>query len=130
MHQIPGVYFCPIHFSLLLDSTVLIHQKNKHAFIAADKLTCKITPHVIQFDESTVEELCELALDIKWLMDNYDSIRNSDGLESGFQEIYLDMLKNKGLATSKGHVYQHELISDSKNYYGESFLQITNSDVT
>lgn len=129
LHQIPGVLICPIHNTVVKDSDVWVHQFNKHEFIAADELNCKSGYHFLEYRNTEVCMYLEITKDILWLMNNFEAIRQYEEKNNGFREQYLSLLKNKGLATVNGSVYQDELTKDFKKFYGEKVLTALQSDV-
>lgn len=129
IHQIPCVYFCPFHKVLLQDSSVNIHDKNKNEYIAANKENCRLNPEVIIWDSNDTNKLISIAQDTVWLLQNYENIRSNDEIDIGLRNQYLSILKEKGLASINGRVYQAELIKAFKDFYGESFLKTVQSDI-
>jgi len=121
IHQVPGVLVCPIHNEILQDSTIAVHGMNKHEFFAANEHNCISKLRLISCNEE-IDKLYTLANDIVWLIENYKTVRNSKELENGFRDRYLAILMDKGLATSKGRVYQNEFIEGFRTFYGDAFL--------
>jgi hypothetical protein len=63
-----------------------------------------------------------LSKDIEWIMKNYELVRNYIKNHDGTRECYISGLQNKGYATSKGRVYQKDLVHDFIGFYGDDFL--------
>lgn len=128
VHQIPGVHVCHIHNVMLQNSLARICGKNKHEFIAADKYNCINRPTVV-YSCSCLEKLFSVAKDVSWLIGNYDTVRDSISIGNYVRERYLTILKEKGLATSTGRVFQKEFIKSFKEFYGDDFLKAVQSDI-
>lgn len=129
IHQAPGVLYCPEHKQPLYIYSINTYELNKHIFVAAEE--CKLHEKLYQIKHGSLEisKFIEIAKDIIWLVNNYNIIRNSYGAEEGFREQYIAILKEKDFATSGGRVYQQELISSFKDYYGEAFLEKVQSNI-
>lgn len=123
-HQVPGNKICYKHFVPLLDSNVEVHGMNKHIYVPADENNCKIRLMNIESNKE-LEHLKILAQDIKWIFDNFSFIKDI----TDFREKYLSILKDIGLATSTGRVYQTELLQRFVNYYGNTLLKLLQCDI-
>nr|WP_278246163.1 TnsD family transposase [Ruminiclostridium cellobioparum] len=128
VHQIPGVLVCPIHYVQLQDSSITVHGMNRHEFFAANGYNCRVKPAVISIN-NVQDMLVTIAKDIAWLMDNYQVVRQTKGIENGFRYKYISILKEKGFATANGRVYQEELIQAFRCFYGDAFLSKVQCDV-
>ncbi|HYE10180.1 MAG TPA: TnsD family Tn7-like transposition protein [Patescibacteria group bacterium] len=71
------------------------------------------------------EYLKVLTHDVNWIFDNFTLIKDI----KDFREKYLAILKEIGLATSTGRVYQAELLQSFVNYYGNTLLKLLQSDI-
>lgn len=127
IHQIPGVLVCPIHNMQLQDSRIAGHGMNKHEFFAANEYNCRVKPAVSISNEQ--DKIITIAKDIVWLMDNYQAVRKTKGIENGFRDKYISILQEKGFATTNGRVYQEELIHTFRCFYGDDFLSKVHCDV-
>lgn len=101
---------------------VSVHGMNKHEFTAADECNCRNSPALISYTDIDTSKFYDLAKDIVWLIENFGTVRASQELENGYRDRYLSILKNKGIATSKGRVYQNEFIHVFRAFYGDRFL--------
>lgn len=128
VHQIPGVLVCPIHNVLLQDSSIAVHGMNKHEFFAANENNCRVKSAVISINNEQ-DKLITIAKDIAWLMENYLQVRQTKGIENGFRDMYLSILKEKGFANANGRVYQEDLIQAFRHFYGDDFLSKVQCDV-
>jgi hypothetical protein len=128
-HQIPCIHICTKHKTLLLDSEVLIHSKNKHEYIAATTNNCSVIGKRKNISESfshkTVDRLIKLAENVDVLLNNKYPNKPLDW----FCNQYGNRLKELGLANINGRVRYKELIGKFKDYYGEEFLELVQSNV-
>jgi len=150
VHQVPGVYICPIHRIPLCRSRLL--PMNRHEFVSAaredyhqemqgtngdkegvfiqnvpsawDDAVSKIT--VLLGDE-------ELSTKYVTIVDNVDKLLNSSYPNrpmEWFANHYVARLKEIGLANVHGHVRQVEFRRAFLNYYAEPFLEVMQSSVS
>ena len=122
LHQMPGAIICPTHTTLIQDSTVKLDLQNRHEFIAANRNNCASNPPHIEFSDKDIYSLLLLSRDIEWIVRNYELVRNYIKNHEGTRECYISGLQNKGYATSKGRVYQKDLVHDFIGFYGNDFL--------
>jgi hypothetical protein len=71
------------------------------------------------------EHLIRLAIDVKWVIDNYSFINDT----KDFREKYLSIMKESGLATSTGRVYQAEFLQSFRDCYGDKLLELLQSGI-
>jgi hypothetical protein len=128
IHQVPGVIVCPEHGVFIQDSTVNLLKTNKHKFIAADDTNC-INRSSVNHSSIVTARLYELSKDIQWIFNNFKKVRCSSNFKNGLRNSYLYVLKNKGLATTNGRVYQAEFCNDFISFYQDSFLSIVQSSI-
>ncbi len=150
IHQISGVYICPIHKTPLCRSRSL--PINRHQFIPAcqgdylqtvqdnngnrnddynpresstwDNAVTKITA-LVDDDELSTRYLR--------LVDNVDKLLHSSYPNrpmEWFANHYVQRLMDMGLANVHGHVRQAEFRQAFLSYYGEPFLEIMQSSVS
>lgn len=122
LHQMPGAIICPTHTTLIQDSTVKLDLQNRHEFIAANENNCTNNPPHMKYSDKDIYSLLLLARDIEWIVGNYELVRNYIKNHEGTRECYISGLQNKGYATSKGRVYQKDLVHDFIGFYGDDFL--------
>ncbi|WDL98838.1 TnsD family transposase [Alicyclobacillus sp. ALC3] len=150
VHQVPGVYICPIHRTLLYRSHSL--PMNRHEFVSAAHEDCHrdmqennkdgegIFAHGVPstWDDAASKitvllEDDELSTKYRMLVDNVDKLLNSSYPNrpmEWFANHYVARLKKMGLANVHGHVRQVEFRREFLNYYGEPFLEIMQSSVS
>lgn len=125
VHQIPGVILCPQHSTFLLNSSVYWHEMNKHQYIAAAAVNCKVYPYTIIFTETEIDKLLALAKGVNWIL----SAKLNSRSMNWFYEKYIDTLIEKAYATPKGKVHQQDLLKDFSVYYGENILKLTQAKI-
>nr|WP_274377377.1 TnsD family transposase [Desulforamulus aeronauticus] len=125
LHQVPGVIVCPHHGHFLLDSSVSVHGQNKHEFISSSKENCQNYNVRTCFDKNVFPKFIDLALDIRQLL----NMKGVNIETANLKELYLSKLKDRGLATSTGRVYQEDLAKEFVSFYGIEFLRTVYSPV-
>lgn len=150
VHQVPGVYICPIHRIPLCRSRLL--PMNRHEFVTAAREDCHQdmrgnnanTEEIFIQDVSSawgnaVSKLTilleddELSTKYRMLVDNVDKLLNSSYPNrpmEWFANHYVARMKEMGLANVNGHVRQVEFRREFLNYYGEPFLEVMQSSVS
>lgn len=150
VHQIPGVYICPIHKTSLSRSRSL--PMNRHEFLSASCEDCHqdtkgnngdteevFIQNVPSAWDDAVSKITvlleEQGLSTKYLMlvGNVDKLLNSsypNRTMEWFSNHYVERLKEMGLANVHGHVRQVEFRREFLNYYGEPFLEVMQSSVS
>lgn len=124
VHQVPGVKICPIHKAILVDSTVKINTFCKQEYIAANHENCIIS-NKANYSKDTIEKLYNLAKDVEYLLNVYNKKREYDC----YRNNYLNYLKKRELATPKGKVRSNKLILEFKEFYGDEFLDLVESNI-
>ena len=118
IHQVPGVFICPVHHEILLNSKIFIRSPYRE-YYPANEQSCQIYKPNVQYSSDTFEKLKNLAKDVVWLFENC--------LLLGDRHIivrkYINRLIEKGLATVTGQVRCNVLCTSIKEYYGDKFLQ-------
>ncbi|WP_083517306.1 TnsD family Tn7-like transposition protein [Alicyclobacillus shizuokensis] len=150
VHQVPGVYICPIHRSPLCRSRSL--PMNRHEFISAaqeDNLQAMWENSVNSNDVYRQNEMSawhnavskitvlledgELSTKYLAIADNVDKLLQltyPNRPMEWFANHYVERLKEIGLANVHGHVRQVEFRRAFLNYYGEPFLEVMQSSVS
>ncbi|MFL8939001.1 TnsD family transposase [Rossellomorea oryzaecorticis] len=123
-HQLPSVMICLKHKELLQDSDVLIREKNKHQFIHATKDNCSKQSCSPVYSSKTMEFLLVIAEQSKKL-----ATKQFQFEPKTMELIYHYLLKVKGYQTIKGKTHHEKLTTDFKNYFGEEFLDLMQSNV-
>jgi hypothetical protein len=117
-HQVPGVYVCHRHGSLLKNSEVIVvSQVNKHHFISAyhgTKTSIGIEATSVPSGEH-IQPIAAMAFAL--LNNTYEVL----GLKV-IQQRYINILRDRGLASVGGRVPQRDLILQFAAFYGDDFL--------
>ena len=144
VHQVPGIYMCPIHMIPLYRSRLL--PMNRHEFVTAAREDCL---QDMRDNHGNNEELFtedapsgwitilleddELSTKYRMLVDDVDNLLNSSYPNrpmEWFANHYVARLKEMGLANVHGHVRQVDFRREFLNYYGEIFLEVMQSSVS
>lgn len=124
IHQVPGVKICPNHKVLLEDSIVEINTYNKQEYIAASTENC-IANNSSNYPEDILEKLYDLAKSAQCILNSNFPKRDSEW----YRNNYINYLIKKGIVTPKGRINQQELVKSFKNFYGDEFLDILESNI-
>lgn len=122
LHQVPGVFTCPIHKVFICDSEVRLNGENPQLYITPNKSNCHNKSKINQLNKKTIFELTELANDIEFILNSNLSAAGPAILK----DKYINILRGQGYIGQKGYVNQKELTKDFIEYYGEEFLGILN----
>ncbi len=118
IHQVPGIYMCPIHRSWLFESNIsIVSSPNKQVFHVLSIDQEGRTINYIDDDQSTLiyHYLSEQAY---WLLSH--DIESSSLLS--IREKYLSYLQRKGLVTYSGKIHQNDLLKEFTDFFGQKFL--------
>lgn len=123
-HQLPSVHICLTHNEPLLESHVLIREKNKHQYIKATKENCNSNMTNVVTSEKTSYWLPILAEQSYKLA--------TTAYEFDLKELeatYHFLLQLKGYKTMKGHTDHKKLADDFTHFYGMELLELLQSSV-
>lgn len=126
LHQVTGVLVCPKHFCLLQDSKVVTPGENRHEFYPASRENCVASLQALKLSENTFTELIGLARDIEWILSACLPGRS----DSWYQQQYISLLIDKGLATATGRVRQVEFFNRFTSHFSDELLNLLNSTVS
>ena len=124
IHQIQCVEVCPKHKTILQNSTVKINSYYKQEYIAADVKNCIIDKEV-NYASDTIDKLYNLSKDIEYLLTSNFERRNIEWHRNN----YINYMMDAGLATPKGRIRQDKLVSEFKEFYGDEFLNLVQSNI-
>lgn len=116
VHQVPGVYTCPIHYVWLEASEISV--RGQYNFISAEHSVKNLAPRLVNEDDQYNNDLASVASDMAWLLDN-PRINSELG---GLRKCYLVQLYRLGLASYGGNVYTQKLVEAFKDRYAERIL--------
>ncbi len=124
VHQITGVFVCPIHNIPLHKSNELIRGKNQQVYIAANEKNCVVEKEIFYSDE-IMEKMIWMAKDVQKLLD-----KNFDHKWRGwFKNQFRVRLIEKKYARMNNYVEMKRLKSDFIEFYGEEYLSIVQSSI-
>lgn len=124
LHQVSGVFLCPVHNEMLLDSKVFIRSAYRD-FYPADKSVCSIYKHSLNFNSNTFEQLLNLARDIEWIFKNHTKLHYFHGAANK----YMIGLIKKGFTTTTGNIKRRKLHSNFLDLYSNGFLKLIGSEI-
>jgi len=122
-HQLPGVFVCPKHDTVLYESNVPFRSKNRNMFIPAINASY-IRPCIEIKEQKSWAIYYSLAKQCTLLSRkdfNFDIQR--------IQEIYKILLRKKGYLSTSGYVNQKLLAQNFISFYGEEVLKACQSTV-
>ena len=120
-HQIPGMLMCLLHKVPLLDSTILLENKQIHYYAASqadlgevDKTNCS---------EKLEQKALSIAQEIDWLSKNYTEFQGMTWLRNKYKSLLIE----KGFITKYSRTrfkYHDEQLTEAFiKFYGKEFLQ-------
>jgi hypothetical protein len=124
LHQIPFVMVCPVHKTLLHDSTVLVRGHNPQAYVPADSDNCIIN-ELPYYKPDTIEKFILIAQDVQVLFES----QFPNQPFKWFAKQYLERFKELGYANVNGKVYWEQVKRDFIDFYGLEFLNAVCSNV-
>ncbi|MDQ0159473.1 TnsD family transposase [Alkalibacillus salilacus] len=123
-HQLPSVFICLEHDEPIVESKVLIREKNKHEYIKATLENCGKNHQTLKANDKTRKWLEVIAEESQKLATtSYDY--NLTELASKYHST----LQSKGYKTVKGHTDHKKLSDDFIHFFGEELLEILQSSV-
>ncbi|CAH1057605.1 TnsD family Tn7-like transposition protein [Paenibacillus pseudetheri] len=124
VHQLPGVYLCPLHSSVLNNSNILISTiRGKHDFIDFNTVY-KATDAEVKIEfENEMSDIAKSSLDIL-------NLKCEDKIcKETLREYYLADLDSKGYVTGNGRLRFKMLIADFTEFHSSSFLRTLKSNI-
>ncbi|MDD9267874.1 TnsD family Tn7-like transposition protein [Paenibacillus sp. GCM10023248] len=125
IHQVPGVYVCPSHYTVLMKTETKLLNKFRLISPTADLLEQASTPLIYGMDEKTKLELQELAKDALHLLQQNLMPKG----KNYYKGVYTMLLKLKGFTYAAGLLSLATVIQDFKNRYSETTLALLKSEV-
>lgn len=115
-HQLSGVYICPVHNTVTIDSDAELTELHFEYFS-----TLSATSDTgIRYDPDTFAKLADFAHDTGWILQY--------GVELGFlehtDELYNKWLRVKGYRYKSGVTNGRRLAKGIVGYYGKEFLEV------
>lgn len=139
IHQVADLNFCVKHKKALYNSTAAVRLKNRQEYVNAvmeicvnsDKKNFKPVEIIgIDNDEEHTSHVFEdlknksliMGRDIDYLLNNKVEFKELNY----FREFYIDRLVQNKLASGRNFIYQDELLSKFKSFWGETLLENLN----
>ena len=140
--QIPGLIVCSKHKCFLIDSKVSTFNDIKRGYVTANEENCiddldcfdkLYSNSIYQEDEGrrnlikqdVLDRSIKLAEEVEYLLNH--KIKNQE--LQFFINKYIDALKSVSLTTEGGFIYSERLQEVFFKYHGETFLEITQSNI-
>jgi hypothetical protein len=116
VHQLPGVYICPIHNAATADSAIEAGELRSDYY----PLLNAVNENGQSYTADHSEKLSDFARDTAWLLNN--------GCELGYLDntngLYDSWLRVKGYRDGDGKTSVKSLARDVPEYYGRDFLML------
>ena len=124
LHQIPGVLYCLKH-ETLLKSTIVPSTEKYADYWCADGDVCNADVEDDTYDERFLELNRAYIQNTMFLMDgDYQKKELPDTVDS-----YVDLLREKGLASRNGTIYMKEFMDKFLRFYPFHYLSLMQSDL-
>lgn len=123
-HQLPGVFFCHKHNTILYETSVSFKQKNQHEYIIANEETTKKIRDFVTFSNEDRIILLKISKLSHELLQGHFSLN-----DNFLYKEYKYRLINKGFCTLKGYVDRQGIINSFCQFYGSELLDFLNSSV-
>jgi hypothetical protein len=116
VHQLPGVYICPIHDSATVESDTEF-DKLRYEYYPLVSATSK---SVLSYGQDTIAKLSDFARDAAWLLQHGCALDCSEHTD----ELYDNWLRVKGYRDKGGKTSGKRLAQNIVGYYGREFLAL------
>lgn len=123
IHQIPGVLYCNKHKIPLIKSNIL-SSESRINYICLDEIE-RNNEKVVNYDKFKALNLKYIEM-IEWIYKNNVPKKEKEF----FNNVYIDKLREKGFTSSNGSIRVKELTEAIKEFYGEEYLKIMQSEIT
>ena len=116
IHQLPGVYVCPIHRAPTIDSDIESDElrRDYYPLLPAPGISAP------QYEPDIAEKLLNFAQDAAWLLQYGYDLQNSEYTD----ELYNNRLRIKGYRDHNGKTGSKRLARDIVDHYGREFLEL------
>ena len=120
-HQIPGMLVCLKHKVLLLDSTILLENKQIHYYAASQVNLDEVNQ--ANYSKKFKSKALSIAQEIDWLSHNYIEFKGMTWLRNRYKSLLIE----KEFVTKYSRTrfrYHEELFTEAfVEFYGKEFLQ-------
>lgn len=119
LHQIPGVFICTIHHTILQKSLLPI-QEGYLEYYAADLKNCSISIDTANYGKNTVQQLLTIAQEIDWLIHNNFRFKGLQWLRDQYQHFLIEQ-GFLSIRPSKAFKFHEDKFVDAIfSFYGEN----------
>jgi hypothetical protein len=123
VHQLPGVYICPKHNVLLIETKKKLYEYGKKLLLVDEDLFTDLP--IKNIDGFTLETLSSFSIEAQWILNNSTQMTDFNY----YSDKYITILKNLNLASVKGKVDQQRLLERFSQKYNETALFALQSEV-
>lgn len=123
LHQIPGVFYCNKHNSLLMKSNVCSNGSRIDFMCVEDINFSKSVPTIL--DNKFIQLNLKYIEMAEYLLKN-DISRKEDGF---FYKVYIDKLRGRGLTSYNGSLRIKELEEEFISFYSNGYLKLMHSEI-
>lgn len=124
VHQVFGVFICPIHKTRIFDSKVLIRGGNRQRIYGVDNESC-VTEGNSNFSDENIEKMTRMAEDVFYILNKDYKYINQKWLNHQLRS----RLIQKGYANMNNYIFQKRLRDDFIDFYGEEYLDLLQSSI-
>lgn len=124
IHQVFGVFICPVHKTPIIDSKVLIRGGNRQHIYGVDNESC-VTEGNSNFSDENIEKMIRMAEDVFYLLNRDYKYINHRCLNYQIRS----KLIQKGYANMNNYVFQKRLRNDFLDFYGLEYLDLMQSSI-
>ena len=115
LHQLPGVYICPVHGVPTIESSFAYSELHREYYPLPPA-----SGSFVSYAPDIAEKMLDFALDTAWLMENGNDLLCFDNTG----ELYDKWLRLKGYRDHWGKTSNKKLALDIISYYGREFLTL------
>jgi hypothetical protein len=124
-HQAPGVFFCPKHEILLEETDVSVKAQNQHEFVIATPDVERKKPELGNLNKEEIRLLINIAKATESILSN----THLQATDNTLREKYLEVLKQKGLASVSGFLKRDRLYQNFSSAFSDRSLRLLQSQV-
>lgn len=125
VHQLPGVFICPLHKRSLIQYNKRFYEINKREILyASPNLIKKSKEYTIS--SKSFKALTKIAEESQWLLENKILMPHINF----YSEQYIAVLQNNKIATVNGSVNREKWINLFKSYHNKELLSLLESGIS
>jgi hypothetical protein len=120
IHQVPGVFYCPVHFTRLLYLEENVEQLKQKDYINPNELRFESAAKDTSGDEP---ELLHIAKEIEYMLTHQKEISDISHNCYPYSHLYKEVLYRNGMASKNGRIKQSLLLDDFSQKYSQGLLE-------